>query len=33
MKQADILMVAAQYKGKIPDYIYHKLLKVEIKPY
>ena len=33
MKQADMLMVAAQYKGKIPDYIYHKLLKVEIKPY
>lgn len=33
MKQADMLVVAAQYKGKIPDYIYHKLLKVEIKPY
>lgn len=33
MKQADILMVAAQYKNKIPDYIYHKLLEVEIKPY
>lgn len=33
MKQADMLMVAAQYKNKIPDYIYHKLLEVEIKPY
>lgn len=33
MKQADMLMVAAQYKNRIPDYIYHKLLEVEIKPY
>ena len=33
MKQADILMMAAKYKGKIPDYIYDKLLTVEVKPY
>ena len=33
MKQADILTVAAQYKAKIPDYIYKALLKVEVKPY
>ena len=31
--EADMLIVAAQYKNKIPDYIYHKLLEVEIKPY
>lgn len=33
MKQADILRVAAEYKGKIPEYIYKALLKVEVKPY
>lgn len=33
MKQADICMVAAHYKGKVPDYIYDKLLKVEVEPY
>ena len=33
MKQADILVVAAQYKDKIPDYIYKQLLKIEVKPY
>lgn len=33
MKQADILRVAVEYKGKIPDYIYKKLLEVEVKPY
>ena len=33
MKQADILMVAAQYKDKIPDYIYDALLKVKVEPY
>lgn len=33
MKQADILMVAAKYKESIPDYIYDKLLTVEVKPY
>lgn len=33
MKQADILLVIATYKGKIPDYIYNALLKVEVKPY
>ena len=33
MKQADILVVAAQYKDKIPEYIYKALLKVEVKPY
>lgn len=30
--KADMLMVAAQYKNRIPDYIYQKLLEVEIKP-
>lgn len=33
MKQADILIVAAKYKEKIPQYIYKKLLTVEVKPY
>jgi len=33
MKQADILIAAAEYKDKIPDYIYKALLKVEVKPY
>lgn len=33
MKQADILMVAARYKERIPDYIYDRLLKVEVEPY
>lgn len=33
MKQADILRVAAEYKGKIPEYIYKKILEVEVKPY
>lgn len=33
MKQADILIVAAKYKEHIPDYIYQKLLTVEVKPY
>ena len=33
MKQADILVVAAKYKGSIPDYIYKKLLEVDVKPY
>lgn len=33
MKQADILRVAAEYKDKIPEYIYKKLLEVEVKPH
>lgn len=33
VKQADIKLVAAQYKDKIPDYIYKKLLTIEVKPY
>lgn len=33
MKKADILLVAAKYKEQIPDYIYNKLLQVEIEPY
>ncbi len=33
MKQANILYTAARYKDKIPDYIYNKLLAVEVKPY
>ena len=33
MKQADILIVAAKYKEKIPQYIYKKLLTIEVKPY
>ena len=33
MKQADIKLVSAQYKDKIPDYIYNKLLTIEVKPY
>ncbi len=33
MKQADICRVVAMYKESIPDYIYDRLLKVEVKPY
>lgn len=33
LKKADILIVAAKYKKSIPDYIYDRLLKVEVKPY
>lgn len=33
MKQADIKLTAARYKDKIPDYIYKKLLTIEVKPY
>ena len=33
MKQADICMVDAKYKGRIPDYIYDAFLKVDVKPY
>lgn len=33
VKQADILMMAAMYKESIPNYIYEKLLEVEVKPY
>lgn len=33
MKQADILIAAAKYKDRIPDYIYKALLKIEVKPY
>lgn len=33
MKKADILIVAAKYKERIPYYIYEALLKVKVKPY
>lgn len=33
LKKADILIVAAKYKENIPDYIYDRLLKIEVKPY
>ena len=33
MKQADIFLVVAKYKEHIPDYIYDRFLKVEVKPY
>ena len=33
MKRADILIVAAKYKESIPDYIYDRLLQIEVKPY
>lgn len=33
MKQADICRVSAMYKESVPDYIYDRLLKVEVKPY
>jgi hypothetical protein len=32
-KQADVLLMAARYKNKIPKHIYDALLKVEVKPY
>ena len=33
MKQANILRTAAEYKEKIPHYIYEKLVQVEVNPY
>jgi len=33
MKRADICRVSAMYKESIPDYIYDRLLKVDMKPY
>lgn len=33
MKQADILVMAAKYRDKVPEYIYKKLLTVDVKPY
>ena len=33
LKKADILIVAAKYKESIPDYIYDRLLQIEVKPY
>lgn len=33
IKQADILIMAAKYKSKVPKHIYEALLKVEVKPY
>lgn len=33
MKQADIMRVVAEYKAKIPEYIYKKFFEVEVKPY
>lgn len=33
IKEADVKLLAAQYKDKIPDYIYNKLLTIEVKPY
>ena len=33
MKKADIYMTAARYKDKIPDYIYNKLLTIDVKAY
>lgn len=33
MKQADICMVSARYKEFVPDYIYDRLLKVEVRMY
>lgn len=33
LKRADMLIVAAKYKNSIPDYIYDRLLTVEVKPY
>ncbi len=32
-KQADILIMAAKYKNKVPKHIYEALLKVEVIPY
>ncbi len=33
LKKADILIVVAKYKENIPDYIYDRLLTVEVKQY
>jgi hypothetical protein len=33
IKQADILVMAAKYKNKVPKHIYEALLKVDVKPY
>ena len=32
-KKADIMMMAAKYKNKIPKHVYEALLRYEIKPY
>ncbi len=32
-KQADILMMAAKYKNKVPKHVYDALLKYEVKPF
>lgn len=32
-KQADILMMAAKYKSKIPRHVYEALIKYDVKPY
>ncbi|WP_166433152.1 hypothetical protein [Lacrimispora sphenoides] len=33
IKQADVLLMAAKYKNRVPKHIYDPLLKVEVKPY
>lgn len=33
IKQADVLLMAAKYKNKVPKYVYDALLKVEVMPY
>lgn len=32
-KKADIMMMAAKYKNKIPKHVYEALLRYEIKPF
>ncbi len=33
MKQADLILLALKYKDKIPDFIYKRLIAIDIKPY
>ena len=32
-KQADVLLMAAKYKNRIPESVYEALLKYEVKPF
>ena len=32
-KQADLLIMAAKYKSRIPKNVYEAMLKVDVKPY
>lgn len=33
IKQADVFLMAAKYKKRVPKHIYDALLKVEVRPF